>query len=203
MPSQVYRRETHRFFDDLVTFLVSLAGVLIATEAFRSSGFTKAASDPKYYLQFTGATFGQALTWHPYEALQLVTEDGWPDTIELLEDLSHPKAPIYRLENQGFNGIHATALQSAFIHYYETFITQIVNQNGDHPLGWPHPWNFARVVRNAFAHGGNIDIRNQRSPAVTWKSFTYDHTDNGSRIIFQDLAAVEVISLMREMDCVI
>ena len=200
---RVYRKSTHHFFDDFVTFLCSLAGILISTEAFNSGGVTKAVADPKYYMQFTGPTLKVRLTWYPHKTLKIIASDRWPDEIELYEDRYHPRAPIFRLTTTGFKGLQALSIQASFIRYFETHRPQIEATYGSDPQRWPTQWNFARVVRNAFAHGGTINFRNPASPSVTWKSITYGPSDNGRQIVFTDVAAVEIISLMEDMDSVL
>jgi len=198
--TRVYLRSTHHFFDDLTTFLCSLAGVLISTEAFNSGGVTKVVTDPTYYFHFTGATLKVRLTWYPHETLRLIASDEWPEKIELHEDLYHPRAPVFRLTTTGFKGLHALSIQASFIRYFETYKPQIEATHGNNPWHWSTQWNFARIVRNAFAHGGTIDIRDPASPSAAWKSISYGPSDNGRQIFFADVGAVEIISLMEEMD---
>jgi len=64
-------------------------------------------------------------------------------------------------------------------------------------------WNFGRIVRNAFVHGGKIDFKNKRAKPVSWRNLSYSPADNGRQIIFQDLTAVEIIILMEDMDATV
>jgi hypothetical protein len=65
---------------------------------------------------------------------------------------------------------------------------------------WPNVWNFARLVRNAFSHGGRIKISNPKTPKIIWRELEYDYFSNGKSIMYSDLTAVELIFLMIEMD---
>jgi len=60
--------------------------------------------------------------------------------------------------------------------------------------------NFGRVVRNAFAHGGLINIENPNSQPVSWRGLTYGPQHHGRQILYTDVTPVEVIFLMDEMD---
>jgi hypothetical protein len=55
--------------------------------------------------------------------------------------------------------------------------------------------NFARVVRNAIAHG-KIEIRNSNAPPVTWRGLTYSYADNGKQIFGTDLKLGEIVALI-------
>lgn len=67
---------------------------------------------------------------------------------------------------------------------------------------WPTQLNFARIVRNAFAHDSIILIQNTNNAPVTWKHLTYGPADNGKNI-FGDFYVVEIIDLMREIDALL
>ena len=72
--------------------------------------------------------------------------------------------------------------------------------HGSDPQGWPMIWNFARVIRNAFAHEGKITFRNPTAPSVSWRTLSYSPANNDRQILYQDVTAVEVILLMQDMD---
>ena len=60
---------------------------------------------------------------------------------------------------------------------------------------WPPPLNFARVVRNAIAHGA-IKINDPKSAPVSWRGLSYSHADNGKKIVGTDLKLGELLALM-------
>jgi hypothetical protein len=49
-------------------------------------------------------------------------------------------------------------------------------------------------------HRGKIKFDNAAAQPVAWRTLQYSPGDNGKVILFQDVAYVEVISLMEEMD---
>jgi len=67
-------------------------------------------------------------------------------------------------------------------------------------MNWPSVWNFGRIIRNAFAHGGEINFSNPNASKVKWKTLAYDASFNGRNIMYNDITPVETIFLMDEMD---
>jgi hypothetical protein len=78
-----------------------------------------------------------------------------------------------------------------FLQYYETWANEV--------QGLDMVWQFGRVVRNACAHDGKIRIQNPKAASVNWRTLSYSSADNG-HLIFDDFTAVEMISLMEDMD---
>lgn len=96
--------------------------------------------------------------------------------------------------------VHGKIIQSTFSQYYENIKSTIEEKFGKEVENWPNVWNFARVVRNAFSHGGRIKISNSKAPKIVWRELEYDYYSNGKSIMYTDLTAVELIFLMIEMD---
>ena len=195
-----YSRSRHRFFDDLVTFLSSTASLGIAFDAHRVG--IAHAYQPTDYLTLEGIArvSNIEVRFFPYPVMQILVANGWPTEIYLDDRPLGNPAPPHPLWLTGLQGLHGSIIGSAFVHYFET-IRPVVEQNhGTDPRNWPSVWDFARVVRNAFAHAGQITFRNLAAPGVSWRSLSYNPTDNGRQILYQDVTAVEIILLMEDMD---
>lgn len=201
--TRTYSPTTHRFFDDLVVFLATLSSNLVVAEALRSGGHTKVVADPKYYMQFEGCSLGVELTWYPQETLMAIAANTWPSQIVLYENLVHPRAPVLSLSSTGAKNLHSLSLQSCFLRYFETNRPTIEARFGKDPSAWPPAWNFARVVRNAFAHGGLLTFQNASAQAVSWQGLTYGPSRQGRQLIFQDMSFVEVVALLEELDALL
>ena len=65
---------------------------------------------------------------------------------------------------------------------------------------WPMVLDFARVVRNAAAHGGRLKIENANARPVTWGPLTYSPADNGKTVIGTDLFFGDLVALMIQAD---
>ena len=85
-----------------------------------------------------------------------------------------------------------------FALYFDLY-SDLVRSNYSNYHSWPKIWNFARVVRNAIAHGGTINIESPSAPKVEWQGVQYDHTKFGRRVE-EDLAIGDLIFLMMNMD---
>jgi len=200
MSVRIYKKSEHKFFDDLVTMLSSIGGMLVTAEAFHSGGSTIAPVDKKYYIELPGGTLPMTLTWLPFETFCKIIANNWPDEIQLLENENHIKNTVLSISSSQFKNLHARHLQAGFLRYYESYKEEIEKTAGYDPYAWPEPWNFARVIRNACAHGGAIYFENLKAPGVNWQTLTYSPADNGKVIFYSDISWVEIIMLMEEMD---
>jgi hypothetical protein len=88
--------------------------------------------------------------------------------------------------------------EQAFISYFEGVRDLIEVKHGSKTANWPVTLNFGRVVRNAFAHGSAIDIRD--ATTVAWRGVAYSRSQNGRQVIYNDLTAGDVTLLMLDMD---
>ena len=199
MATRIYTAKSHLFFDDLALFLCTLSSSLVTIEAFRMGGYTKAPSDPEYYMQFEACTLPVSLTWYPQESLMAIAANTWPTTITLLENTVHPKNPTFGIGSLGARNLHGLALQAAFVRFYEGHKDLIEAKFGTDPAQWPSEWNFSRVVRNAFAHDGTLTFRNPNARSVSWRGITYEPSEHGKHLMFRDINFVEVVTLMEDM----
>lgn len=198
MKTRVYERGVHSFYDDLSTFLCNTASLGIALDAVRGGALGGFASKPDHYFEFEGCKVAKILTWRPHASLVLVSHGKWPDRIELTEDASVHITGGPRIGS--IKGIVSTALGAAFVRYFESKKEEIRARYGQNPQSWPSELNFARVIRNAFAHSGKIFFENTNAPSVEWMGIRYAPSDNGREIIFRDIGLVEPIFLMEEID---
>lgn len=97
---------------------------------------------------------------------------------------------------------HGILAGAVFVNYYESVVDQIEAKYGPRSRyqSWPSVSRFGRLLRNAFAHGGVVNIDNPRAPGESWRGVTYRPADNGRRILFNDLGVADVIVLIEEMD---
>jgi len=146
---------------------------------------------------------GLQFAFYPHDLMQVLVKNDWPVTVELHEQPYESSVEGMSIHITGLKRLHASLIESAFVHYFESFRPEVEAKYGTDVQSWPTEWDFGRVVRNAFAHGGKIDIRNDNAPPVAWKTLTYTSNDNGRQIIYQDVTPVEIILLMEDMDAVI
>jgi hypothetical protein len=198
-----YRKDKHRFFDDLLAMLNSLASLLVTVEYFRL-GYSNLYRDPSWPFYLNSKIEQKGLMYYPYALIKIISEDNkWPVRfIEFEETLPNagPTDIALTLSSPGFIRTSEQIMQSSFIRYYETLNPEVKSKFGSDPQGWPSVWNFARVARNAFAHGGEINFTNLNAASVAWKTQNYSPADNGRQIMFKDISSGDIVFLMAEMD---
>ncbi len=198
-----YTKSQHKFFDYLVTFLGSICCLGIGLVGHRSGKFNLFYNKDRIFnIQGIATTTNLEFHFHPYGLLNSLAANIWPSSIEFEEsplsgETEGMKTPI-QLSTTFM--LHSQLIKSAFIHYFESFRPIIEAKYGKSTQLWPSVWNFGRVVRNAFVHNGVIYFNKRTSPSVSWKTLTYSPSDNGRQILYIDLAVVEIILLMEEMD---
>ena len=66
---------------------------------------------------------------------------------------------------------------------------------------WPDVLKLGRIIRimrNAFAHGGVVNIADRISG--NWNGIQYSPLDSGRRVLYNDMSAADLTLLMIEMD---
>jgi hypothetical protein len=132
--------------------------------------------------------------------LEMALQDRQPDLIEIgvLTNPEHITDPIknIKIRTRGFESVMAHLMSPLFIIYFERYLEWLKANLGDRN-NWPAVLDFARVVRNAAAHG-KIDFRDPDGPEVSWRDLTYGYKDRGRVIIGTDLSIGEMLALMFE-----
>jgi hypothetical protein len=190
-----YASGQHRFFDDLVNWLVAMASFAVAAWEYSGGSGRFRADEP---MNLAGKLIDFDLLLRPSSLIDAVVADQRPNRIQLEEfpRLHFPdRAP--RTEPRRILG---TIIQAAFVHYYETLVESIRATHGRSTSAWPAVLNFGRVIRNGFTHGGRIAFDNPRAAPVSWRGLTYGPGDNGRPILYADLMPADIILLMEEMD---
>jgi hypothetical protein len=188
---RVYSDE-HGFFEPLLTFLISSSAIGITTTML-SPGMPFKMAVPEQRLTMSGMAHVANcafLIWS-LPILQGVTSGVWPKRLEIVE---RPGSFVNSKDAKrtGFPSAWSTRLfEPMFLQYFES-------QKPERPRS--RLWEFGTVIRNACAHNGLIDIRKSNAAAVSWRTLSYSPTDNGKRIWFADMTAVELILLMEDLD---
>ena len=202
--SRVYMPTKHRFFDSLVTLLALVDALSNTFHLHHGKSTTGFASRT---LEFQGMKGVSGIDLLFADAASLTTslcKEQWPNRLELLERAitNSPNFPV-GFSVGGIQRLHSQYFQAVFIHFYESVVPLVVQLYGKKQVNWPDIWNFGRVVRNAFAHGGCVRIDDPNSRPVNWGNLTYSYSDNGRNLLFNDLCIVELILLMEEMDALL
>lgn len=200
MKEIILQKKTHGFFDELVSYFASICALGTSLE-LQNRGIAQPWL-PNQHLTLEGmkSVTNCTIRFYPHAMLNTISNNRWPEEINLQEIPLESEPINHPINLTSIQMIHGSMIQSAFIHYFESYRVKVESKFGKEPIKWPEIWNFARVIRNAFAHGGKIKFDNQKSPKVNWKSLEYDPKSNGKNILYKDITPVEVIYLMEEMD---
>jgi hypothetical protein len=199
---RVYEPAHDRFFDSLVEFFSSFAGLMAGLRAHQEGSAKAYGSHQAIVIYGTHAT-GVALSFFPHCFLDALVKNTWPTEIRLAE---FPLAALQGSQSGTISSvarIAAALLESSFIRYYEQQKDAVNLKYGADTKAWPGEWNFARVVRNALAHRGAINFDNPNAPSAHWRNLSYSRKDNGRIITFTDITPVEIILLMEDVDALL
>ena len=187
----------HRLFQPLYNYLIILSALGHAS-SLMIGGKTHTEAKPQMRLQ---TQLGHAFILPLRGPLESALQNYPPAAIQIgvvaLNEQS-PQIVNPKLVTSGLINVSTQALAPQFLIFFERYNEWMTATHGD-AVNWPSVLNFARVVRNAIAHG-KINIRNQKAPAVAWQIFSYSYADNGRQIIGPDLSAGDIFSLMFDAD---
>lgn len=188
----------HGFFRELTTFLVAVASLQRALETERTDAADAFEEDD--YLELIGRkeVSNLALGFWPRRLLRSLLFNRWPQEIVLQE---RELEKMDRVARQfGIDDFHMYVMQITFTEYYERYRPFVEAEHGEGPDDWPKCWQVGRHVRNAFAHGGTVDIRDEEAPSIEWRGLSIGPEKHGEKLIHNYVTPVEAILLMEEMD---
>lgn len=185
-----------RYFGDFASYLVAGVGFAHAVESVHGKASKYSSTDT---IQFGCKQSGAVWQWHPAPVLESFASNFIPDRLHLVRIDSILPPREAQLNLGALTMLFQTFAQAMATNYFERYKKEIRAKYGA-IQNWPPVWNFARVVRNAMAHGGRISIEKSSEPSVSWKGLTYGFDDNGRDILCQDLWPGDLFDLVREQD---
>jgi hypothetical protein len=121
-------------------------------------------------------------------------EGTMPDRIEIgLQKRNGSLLENPKVVTKGLASVMTHITAPYFIIVFDRYIHSIGSQFGE-VRNWPPILNFARVVRNAAAHG-KVKFDNPNAQAVSWRNLTYSPLDNGRQLIGGDMQLGDVLGL--------
>jgi hypothetical protein len=212
-----YFRDQHSFFDDLVTMLMSLSSYMFTLHCSILSNnprefkdrtleewinYIRPIKQPEFPFYLDEVSTGSLLAFYPAMIVMEMSLNSWPKAIEYrsIETLnSTDKTSVTSNENRL---LISRIVGSSFVNYYASQEDNIRSKYGDNTDVWPKQINFARVVRNGFAHGGVFHILNPKAIPVKWRIWSIDHSQNGKPVLFGNgnMAIGDIVRLMEDVD---
>ncbi len=216
-PAKYFTPDTHGFFDDLVTMLVSLSSYMFTMHVSMASNNPMPLGQRTQQELISYIAPIKILNW-PFRLGCRATEstilifstelvmacalNGWPQFIKYLEIPSVNSDPDYRLSSSGVKRITSDIVGASFSNFYFRCEPAIKRQYGNTVDDWPEIARFAWLMRNGFAHGGSLRINDQKLRPALWKIWSIDASCNGHRCLFEDgmLGIGDVVMLMQDLD---
>ena len=196
------------FFNEIMTVLITSFTFITAIELVKtkSSPVLKYDSEQLSKIDFPFAGLGEnkIYSFKMFDILNKVANkeeivsieyEAYEKTVENLLEVTN--AVVFNNQDTFF--FIRKVMAGCYLTYFDKIKDDIVQTYGSNNSDWPSELNFARIVRNAFAHNSLITIQNPNAAPVSWKHLTYAQQDNG-KDIFTDFFVVELIDLMKEID---
>jgi len=188
----------HTYFADALTFLA-----LGYQSLCREIGL---APQPDPFLSAMACRAGNCvLSLQAYGLVKVALEGGSVEEIgfrlDPKSDRPEPGPSMGARNAYGMTGLNERVIGALFSVFSEQAVDWIYQNRTTDRDNFPPVANFCRVVRNALAHGGTINIKSPKSPVVSWRGLTYSHADFGKAIINTgDLSLGDLFLLMIELE---
>jgi len=111
----------------------------------------------------------------------------------------HPKLADPKLvwKAVDVNNILINVISPVFIAFFEPYREWLKDTAAI--SDWPAKLRFGRVIRNAAAHGGKLNMTDKKAETVTWYNTTYQVGDQGRLVVGGDLQFADIMILMMEI----
>lgn len=190
----------HRLFEPFLQWQLSNCALAHALQAIRYKKFIPAQSGMMFACKHLDTVIQMPL-FGPLEELARGNEINHVVLFVL------PKVPVKESDYDWTTGLEAvssnmiTTPLTGFMERQQKWCKD--NISGD-TKDWPELLNFARIIRNAAAHFGCLDIKNPNSSTYGWRGLSYGPKDDGRLVIGGDMTPPDVIMMMldvsRELD---
>lgn len=183
----------HRFFDHLVVAEAGGAGYI--------RGHTQQAGTilPQGPIRHVCFAEQAEIECDVDPLVSAISALSWPTSIRLIAS-AMPQSPsaTRTTASSGIQRLTGSIHAHAFLTYYEIANHEMDVRYGTDPEQWPEVLKFARMTRNAFGHGGTLDIRNPRATGV-WRGLTLSYANNGEQMLYNHIASGDVVLLMLDI----
>ena len=208
--NKVYTKAEHSFFDELLSFLISVCCLPVGLNFFRkmlddSKTIPPWEKDQGALIKGKSNVTNQQIRFIPHVVFAQLWERKWPDKFELeYQPLDESASTIPSPERMRRDLTYTLEMfAGTYVLFWDKIEKSIHTKYSSDTTNWPDAINFARVIRNSFAHGNKIEIRNKNFPTINWKSISVDYSSNGQVVLFDLLGIADIVVLMEEIDSLI
>ncbi len=185
-----------RLFDAINNFLIILSAIAHASSVMVDGQTHKV---PRPTMRLNARKIGCAFILPLRGPLELALENKLPDHIDIgVTAVADADTPISgpKLHSGGLNSVMTHVISPVFLTFYDRYIDWLKASYGDVKY-WPPILNFARIIRNAAAHG-KISISDPMAITAEWRGFSYGPADDGKNVIGTEIRMGEILGLMFE-----
>ena len=194
----------HRFFDQLVVFVVSLVGVGLVIELQHTREARPWEESDTLGLRCKASGREGQLSFAMPPLLDEFAANRWPTSLQFQVTPSAPPEPGPGTKRISSAKRVVLSLSAAFLlQYFEEMKSRVEAKYGKDTQQWPSVWNFGRVLRNAAGHAGCINFQNLSAQPVSWGNLVYSPADNGREAWLLDWEPSDVIFLINDLDAAI
>lgn len=186
---------THRCFDPLVTAEAGIAGYLRGHT--QQAGIRFFPQGPIRHVCFVEQA---EIECDVHPVLSAIAAQSWPTSIHLIASSMPQSTTTARTSTpDGIQRLTGSIHAHAFLTYYENARPNMEARYGTKPEQWPEVLKFARMTRNAFGHGGILEIRSPKASA-SWRGLTLSDANHGEQMLYNYIASGDVILLMLDVE---
>jgi len=219
MIKNIYSFDEHTFFDDLVTMIMSLSSYMFTLHvAIQSNNpvayqdrslsewlnYIKPLKNPEFPFSLFRNYDNNEIIFFPFDIISHISLSSWPQFIEynISSRNINDNDKKFSIDSSINKKMVIKLVGSSFISYYQSQLDFIESKFGKDKKKWPDILNFARHIRNGFAHNAKINIPNINSPKVSWGIWEIDSNNHNYDVLFSEkgLNVGDVILLMEKLD---
>lgn len=198
-------------FEPILTLMVSSNIITSASQYLYTIRHSKNLADilnsvniqPSLNLCDPAPASGVILHFDPSDFLLELSHNRQPRQLKFREE-KFPEEKYYEsttwVEMPDLSLIRKRIIESVFTNFYESQ-KDCAKAKWGKTNQWDSIWQFAWLVRNAFAHRGKINWKDRSISSVSWKNVFYQYLhDNNREIIFNEIGEGDLIILIDELD---
>lgn len=203
IPGIVLITPSRRAYEYVLDFIVAAASVGKFLNAYHGQPVTTFAPDNASGLhqtiEFQGQASGKTVEFLPHDGLHGVFVAG-TRTVPVPYLCKPAFSSIAGASTGAVAETYEGFAQAMFTRYWENNLAAIVAAHGKRSAGsWPSVLQFGAIVRDAMSHGGTIHMFPGIPPASHF-GLTYSPSDNGKKIIHNDLSCADIFLLLLDVD---
>lgn len=186
---------THHCFDPLVTAEAAIAGYTLGHA--RQAGSPFLLQGPMRHVCIVEQA---EIECDVHPLFNAIAAQSWPTSIELIASSMPQSTTTARTTTpNGIQRLTGSIHAHSFLIFYENARRHVEARYGTKSEHWPEVLKFARMTRNAFGHGGILDIR-RRKASASWRGFTLSDANHGEQMLNNHIASGDVILLMLDVE---